>query len=105
MEKVPIWCLIRSAARSPAQALAAVGTGRPAGPPRLQRRHEPDDQLARLGREGVVDSRLQHLPSAVERSAKDLDEVVALAAQRKYRALVDKTFPAAQVIEATAHLE
>jgi len=31
--------------------------------------------------------------------------VVALAAQRKYRALVDKTFPAAQVIEATAHLE
>jgi hypothetical protein len=35
-----------------------------------------------------------------DRSVKDLDEVVALAAQRKYRALVDKTFPAAQVIEA-----
>jgi hypothetical protein len=35
----------------------------------------------------------QHLPSAAERSAKDLDEVVALAGQRKYRALVDKTFP------------
>jgi hypothetical protein len=66
--------------------------------------HEPDDQLARLGREGVVDSRLQHLPSAAERSAKDFDEVVALAAQRKYRALVDD-LSAAQVIEATAHLE
>jgi hypothetical protein len=56
-------------------------------------RHESDDQLARLGREGAADYRLQHLPSAAERSAKDLDEVVALAGQRKYRALVDKTFP------------
>ena len=52
---------------------------------------EGDDQLARLGSEGVVDSRLQHLPSTAERSAKDLDKVVALAAQRKYRALVDRT--------------
>jgi hypothetical protein len=55
-------------------------------------RHESDDQLARLGREGAADYRLQHLPSAAERS-EDLDEVVALAGQRKYRALVDKTFP------------
>jgi NADPH2:quinone reductase len=40
-----------------------------------------------------------------DRSAKDLDEVLALAAQGKYRALLDKTFPAAQIIEATAHLD
>jgi NADPH2:quinone reductase len=40
-----------------------------------------------------------------ERAAKDLDEVVALAAQGKYRALVSKTFPAAEVVGATAHLD
>ena len=32
----------------------------------------------------------------------DLDEVIALVTQRKYRALVDETFPAVQVIEATS---
>ena len=37
--------------------------------------------------------------------AQDFDEVVALAAQRKYRAPVDKTFPAAQVVEATGYLD
>jgi NADPH:quinone reductase len=42
---------------------------------------------------------------APDRAAKDLDEVVALAAQGKYRALVDKAFPAAEVVAATAHLE
>lgn len=42
---------------------------------------------------------------APERSAQDLDAVVALAGQGKYRAFVDKVFPAEQVIEATAHLD
>jgi NADPH2:quinone reductase len=42
---------------------------------------------------------------APERAAKDLDEVVALAAQGKYRALVDQTFPLAEVAAATAHLD
>jgi hypothetical protein len=37
--------------------------------------------------------------------AKDHDEVVALAAAKKYRAFVDKTFPASEVAEATRHLE
>jgi NADPH2:quinone reductase len=40
-----------------------------------------------------------------ERLAKDHDEVVALAAAKKYRAFVNKTFPAAEVAEATRHLE
>jgi NADPH2:quinone reductase len=40
-----------------------------------------------------------------ERLAKDQDEVVALAAAKKYRAFVDKTFPAAEVADATRHLE
>jgi NADPH:quinone reductase len=40
-----------------------------------------------------------------ERSGKDHDEVIALAAAKKYRAFVDKTFPAAEVAEATRHLE
>jgi NADPH:quinone reductase len=40
-----------------------------------------------------------------ERSAKDFDEVVNLAAGRKYRAVVDKTFPATEVIAATNHLD
>lgn len=40
-----------------------------------------------------------------ERAAQDLDAVVALAGQGKYRAFVDKVFPAEQVIEATAHLD
>jgi len=39
------------------------------------------------------------------RSAKDLDEVMAMAARKKYRAVVDKTFPMAKVAEATRHLE
>ena len=40
-----------------------------------------------------------------DRSARDLDIVVAMAAQKKYRAVVDKTFPMAQVAEATRHLD
>jgi NADPH:quinone reductase-like Zn-dependent oxidoreductase len=42
---------------------------------------------------------------APERLAKDHDEIVALAAAKKYRAFVGKTFPAADVAEATRHLE
>jgi len=42
---------------------------------------------------------------APERAANDLDEVVALAAQGKYRAFVDQTFPLAEVAAATAHLD
>jgi NADPH2:quinone reductase len=40
-----------------------------------------------------------------DRSAQDLDEVVAVATARKYRALVDKTFPMDRVVEATRHLD
>jgi NADPH2:quinone reductase len=40
-----------------------------------------------------------------DRSAKDIDEVVALAAQAKYRAVVDKTFPMSEVAEATRYLD
>jgi NADPH2:quinone reductase len=40
-----------------------------------------------------------------DRSAKDLDEVVTLAAAGKYRALVNKTFPMDRVVEATHHLD
>ena len=40
-----------------------------------------------------------------ERSAKDLDDVVAFAAQGKYRALVDRTYPISQVADATRALE
>jgi NADPH:quinone reductase-like Zn-dependent oxidoreductase len=40
-----------------------------------------------------------------ERSAKDIDEVIALAARKKYRALVDKTFPMSEVAEATRYLD
>jgi NADPH2:quinone reductase len=40
-----------------------------------------------------------------ERSAKDLDEVIALAGQAKYRAVVDKTFPMSEVAEATRYLD
>jgi NADPH:quinone reductase len=40
-----------------------------------------------------------------ERSAKDADEVIALAAQGKYRAVVDKTFPMSEVAEATRYLD
>jgi NADPH2:quinone reductase len=40
-----------------------------------------------------------------ERSAKDLDEVIALAAQAKYRVVVDKTFPMSEVAEATRYLD
>jgi NADPH:quinone reductase len=40
-----------------------------------------------------------------ERSAKDCDEVIALAAQAKYRAVVDKTFPMSEVAEATRYLD
>ncbi|MGH7409210.1 MAG: quinone oxidoreductase family protein [Candidatus Methylomirabilales bacterium] len=40
-----------------------------------------------------------------DRSAKDLDEVMAMAARKKYRGVVDKTFPMARVAEATRHLE
>lgn len=40
-----------------------------------------------------------------DRAAKDLDEVVALATRKDYRAVVDRTFPMTQVAEATRHLE
>jgi NADPH:quinone reductase len=40
-----------------------------------------------------------------ERSAKDLDEVIALAAQAKYRPVVDRAFPMSEVAEATRYLE
>jgi NADPH:quinone reductase len=40
-----------------------------------------------------------------ERSAKDADEVIALAAQGKYRAVVDKKFPMSEVAEATRYLD
>lgn len=40
-----------------------------------------------------------------ERSAKDLDEVIALAAKEKYRAVGDKTFPFSEVVEATRYLD
>jgi NADPH:quinone reductase len=40
-----------------------------------------------------------------ERSARDVDEVIALAAQWKYRAAVDRTFPMSEVAEATRHLD
>lgn len=40
-----------------------------------------------------------------DRSSKDLDDVVAFAAQGKYRALVDRTFPISQVADATRALE
>jgi NADPH:quinone reductase len=40
-----------------------------------------------------------------ERSAKDIDEVIALAAKKKYRAVVDKTFPMSEVAEATRYLD
>jgi NADPH2:quinone reductase len=40
-----------------------------------------------------------------ERSAKDVDEVITLAAQAKYRAVVDKTFPMSEVVEATRFLD
>jgi NADPH:quinone reductase len=40
-----------------------------------------------------------------ERSAKDVDEVITLAAQAKYRAVVDKTFPMSEVAEATRFLD
>jgi NADPH:quinone reductase len=40
-----------------------------------------------------------------ERSAKDLDEVITLAAQAKYRPVVDRAFPMSEVAEATRYLE
>jgi NADPH2:quinone reductase len=40
-----------------------------------------------------------------ERSAKDLDEIIALANAGKYRPLVDKTIPVEEVVTATTHLE
>jgi NADPH2:quinone reductase len=40
-----------------------------------------------------------------ERSAKDIDEVIALAAKAKYRAVVSKTFPMSEVAEATRCLD
>ena len=40
-----------------------------------------------------------------ERSAKDLDDVMALAGQAKYRAVVDRTFPLSEVVEATRYLD
>ena len=42
---------------------------------------------------------------ASERLSKDHDEVIALAAAKKYRAFVGKTFPAVDVVEAPRHLE
>ena len=40
-----------------------------------------------------------------ERSVKDLDDVIALAGQAKYRAVVDRTFPMSEVVEATRYLD
>jgi NADPH2:quinone reductase len=40
-----------------------------------------------------------------ERSAKDVDEVITLAAQGKYRAVVDRPFPMSEVAEATRFLD
>jgi NADPH:quinone reductase-like Zn-dependent oxidoreductase len=40
-----------------------------------------------------------------ERSAKDIDDVIALAAKKKYRAVVDKTFPMSEIAEATRYLD
>ena len=40
-----------------------------------------------------------------ERATKDVDEVIALAATKKYRAVVDKTFPISEVAEATRYLD
>ena len=40
-----------------------------------------------------------------ERSAKNLDDVMALAGQAKYRAVVDRTFPLSGVVEATRYLD
>jgi NADPH:quinone reductase-like Zn-dependent oxidoreductase len=40
-----------------------------------------------------------------ERSAKDVDDVMALAAKKKYRAVVDKTFPMSEVAEAIRYLD
>lgn len=40
-----------------------------------------------------------------ERLKKDHDEVMALAAAKKYRAFVGKSFPAAEIAEATRYLE
>jgi NADPH:quinone reductase len=40
-----------------------------------------------------------------ERSAKDFDEVIELAAEGKYRAVIDETFPATEAVAATRHLE
>jgi NADPH2:quinone reductase len=40
-----------------------------------------------------------------DRSAKDLDEVMELVHQKKYRALVDRTYPLEDVADATLHLE
>jgi NADPH:quinone reductase-like Zn-dependent oxidoreductase len=45
------------------------------------------------------------LPGGAERLAKDRDEIFALAAAKKYRAFVSRTFPAAEVADATRHLE
>lgn len=42
---------------------------------------------------------------SADRSAKDIDEVIALAAKKKYRAVVDKTFPMSEVAEATRYLD
>jgi NADPH:quinone reductase-like Zn-dependent oxidoreductase len=41
----------------------------------------------------------------VERSAKDIHEVIALAATKKYRAVVGKTLPMSQVADATRYLD
>jgi NADPH:quinone reductase len=40
-----------------------------------------------------------------ERSAKDIDDVITLAAQGKYHAIADKTFPMSEVAEATRFLD
>jgi NADPH:quinone reductase-like Zn-dependent oxidoreductase len=40
-----------------------------------------------------------------ERSARDLDEVVDLSAKARYRAVVDRTFPASEAAEATRYLD
>jgi NADPH:quinone reductase-like Zn-dependent oxidoreductase len=43
------------------------------------------------------------MPAA--RSAADLDEVVALATQKRYRSMVDRVFRMAEVVDATRYLD
>jgi NADPH:quinone reductase-like Zn-dependent oxidoreductase len=80
----------------------------------------PSGRLVHLGNSAGSTLRIDSLdliskPSSVlgfnillvppEQSAKDIDDVVALVAEKKYRAIVDKTFNMSEVVEATRYLE